>query len=474
MKTSLGIIGVAIYLASCLSAIAADEHPSRQASVLIRDVPHVHQKPDFCGEACAASWLQKQGIAVDQDHVFDVSGLDPILGRGCYTKELVGALRRLGIATGRTWHPIPAEEATNKVDALWQDTLSDLRNGTASIVCMRTNDTASATEHFRLILGYDSATDEVVYHEPAEANGAYQTMSRTDFLRRWPLKYSDKEWLVIRIAMRMDRPTRPSPTKGHTAADYAQHIMKLRSRLPSRDFSIRIEHPFVVIGDESPETVKRRSEQTVRWATRRLKDAYFKNDPNEILDIWLFKDKQSYEENTLRLFSSKPSTPFGYYSSSDGALVMNIATGGGTLVHEIVHPFIESNFPECPAWLNEGLGSLYEQSSSRGDRIVGLTNWRLSGLQKAISRGEVPSFRQLCGTTSNQFYRSDPGTNYAQARYLCYYLQEHGLLRTFYHRFVANHKDDPTGYETLKEVLEADDMDEFQEKWQGYVMNLRF
>ena len=35
---------------------------------------------------------------------------------------------------------------------------------------------------------------------------------------------------------------------------------------------------------------------------------------------------------------------------------MNISTGGGTLVHEIVHPFIEANFPACPPWLNEGLG----------------------------------------------------------------------------------------------------------------------
>ena len=25
-------------------------------------------------------------------------------------------------------------------------------------------------------------------------------------------------------------------------------------------------------------------------------------------------------------------------------------TGGGTLVHEIVHPFLRANFPECPAW----------------------------------------------------------------------------------------------------------------------------
>lgn len=40
----------------------------------------------------------------------------------------------------------------------------------------------------------------------------------------------------------------------------------------------------------------------------------------------------------------------------------------------------------------------------------------------------------------------DPGTSYVQARYLCYSLQEKGLLMRYYREFVAHHKDDPTGY----------------------------
>jgi hypothetical protein len=79
-------------------------------------------------------------------------------------------------------------------------------------------------------------------------------------------------------------------------------------------------------------------------------------------------------------FQSKPTTPYGYYSSTHKALVMNISTGGGTLVHEIVHPFIEANFPNCPAWLNEGLGSLYEQCGEVDGHIHGYTNWRLPGI----------------------------------------------------------------------------------------------
>ena len=153
---------------------------------------------------------------------------------------------------------------------------------------------------------------------------------------------------------------------------------------------------------------------------------------------------------------------------------MNISTGGGTLVHEIVHPFVEANFAECPAWFNEGLGSLYEQSSSRDGEIVGLTNWRLAGLQRAIAAGVVPSFRTLTATTSYQFYEQDPGTNYAQARYLAYYLQERGLLRRYYREFHAHRHTDPTGYLTLQRVLGTRDMKAFQRKWETYVTKLRF
>ncbi len=122
---------------------------------------------------------------------------------------------------------------------------------------------------------------------------------------------------------------------------------------------------------------------------------------------------------------------------------MNISTGGGTLVHEIVHPFMSANFPECPSWFNEGLASLYEQSSERDGRIIGLTNWRLAGLQEAIREGTVPPFKTLCGTTTRQFYDQDKGTNYSQARYLCYHLQERGLLKLYYQTFRKNCETDP-------------------------------
>lgn len=262
-------------------------------------------------------------------------------------------------------------------------------------------------------------------------------------------------------------------TSGLTDADFARHVEQLKKKLPSNDFTIIVQRPFVVIGDEDPSAVKDRSESTVKWAVTKLKQDYFAKDPQEILDIWLFKDSESYERNALALFGEKPTTPYGYYSSTHKALVMNISTGGGTLVHELVHPFIEANFPNCPPWFNEGLGSLYEQSGEVSGHIHGYTNWRLPGLQAAIRAGTVPPFRVLTSLRSGAFYDQDKGTNYAQARYLCYYLQQRGLLLAFYRRFHANQKTDPTGYRTLQVILGERNMTRFQQEWQKYVLALQ-
>ena len=155
---------------------------------------------------------------------------------------------------------------------------------------------------------------------------------------------------------------------------------------------------------------------------------------------------------------------------------MNISTGGGTLVHEIVHPFMRSNFSACPAWFNEGLASLYEQSAERNGRIVGLTNWRLEGLKAALRARKVPSFKELLATTEDEFYHHDPGTNYSQARYLCYYLQENALLEQFYREFVKGAKTDPTGHEALKKVLRKSDAEipAVEKDWRQFVLGLRF
>ncbi|NBC11277.1 MAG: hypothetical protein GVY24_06000 [Planctomycetes bacterium] len=260
-----------------------------------------------------------------------------------------------------------------------------------------------------------------------------------------------------------------------TELDFEAHAEALRERWGA-GFVVLIEKPFIIVGDQPEPVVQRHAERTVRWAVDRLKAEYFEHDPDHIITIYLFGGKQSYEKHATELTGRKPHTPFGFYSPGRRMMVMNIATGGGTLVHEIVHPFVAANFPDCPAWFNEGLGSLYEQSAERDGRIIGKTNWRLAGLQRAITDGKAPSFADLCATTTDEFYGEHAGVNYATARYLCYYLQERGKLRNYYHAFVKHHHDDPTGYDTLVSILGDDgrDMPAFERDWQRWVLKLRF
>ena len=122
----------------------------------------------------------------------------------------------------------------------------------------------------------------------------------------------------------------------------------------------------------------------------------------------------------------------------------------------------------------QGLASLYECSTTRNGSIWGLTNWRITGLRQEIRKKTLPSFKVLMAMDEDTFCGETTGDNYAQSRYLLQYLQEKGLLKEYYHAFLAARESDPTGYETLKSILGEDDMTQFKVKWQKWVMRLKY
>ena len=93
-------------------------------------------------------------------------------------------------------------------------------------------------------------------------------------------------------------------------------------------------------------------------------------------------------------------------------------------------------------------------------------------LKKAIEAKALPSFEQLCATSTASFYGRGAGRNYAQARYLMLWLQQHGKLRSYYRAFRENADEDPTGYATLRTILGADDMEAWQERWEAWALAL--
>jgi len=74
---------------------------------------------------------------------------------------------------------------------------------------------------------------------------------------------------------------------------------------------------------------------------------------------------------------------FGYYQPAQQTLVMDVETGTGTLVHEMVHALAPFDFPDMPAWFREGLASLYERCTIVQNHRTGHVNRPLPGLQEA-------------------------------------------------------------------------------------------
>ena len=91
-------------------------------------------------------------------------------------------------------------------------------------------------------------------------------------------------------------------------ADYETRAASLRKTLPA-NFAVIVQPPFVVAGDGGAEAVQASATGTVKWAVDKLKKEYYDKDPADILDIYLFKDKPSYDKYTWELFRTIPRLP---------------------------------------------------------------------------------------------------------------------------------------------------------------------
>jgi len=241
------------------------------------------------------------------------------------------------------------------------------------------------------------------------------------------------------------------------------------------DCAVLVRTPFVLAGDFSEAELEELHEQTIQPAMQAMHRSYFDIEPSEPVSVLVFRGELSYEQHCERLFGERGISIYGYYKPKQRTLVLNLGTGKGTLLHELTHALADFDFQEMPDWLNEGLASLHEQSRFRdtgdGPWIEGLVNWRLKGLQEVAAAGQLGSLRQLL--ENPQFRGHGEGTNYAQARYFCLFMQQQGVLAAFYRAFRDRYSDDPRGMRTLAEVFPATDLDELDREFKRWMLSLK-
>lgn len=254
------------------------------------------------------------------------------------------------------------------------------------------------------------------------------------------------------------------------ADSYADAEAQMRRQLGD-DFRYGRSEMFVCAGDMDKDTFNDIVQGTIGTGAKLLWKQYFVKHPTYPIRVYLFSDEKTYRACAKKLFDDTDVSYYGYYKPDEQALVMNIGTGMGTLVHEMVHALMEPDFPDAPTWFSEGLASLYEQCNYTRDGLVGLVNWRLPVLREGLKNKTTLPLTTLVATDRDQFLDKNLGVHYAQARYFCQYMQERTLLKGFYKAYRDGYAKDPTGRKTLEKTF-GKSLPEVEKDWLVWVATL--
>ncbi|MEX2113073.1 MAG: hypothetical protein WD845_07795 [Pirellulales bacterium] len=232
--------------------------------------------------------------------------------------------------------------------------------------------------------------------------------------------------------------------------------------------------PFVIGGDLGEDELAACHAETIAPAVQAMQCRYFRSRPHQPVTVLLFAGEASYNRYSREWYGDSDVSVYGYYKPNERTLLVNHATGNGTLLHELTHALFDFEMDDPPVWLNEGLASLHEQCRFRADDdgpwIEGLVNWRLEGLQTVIRQGRLRSLVEL--VEERDFRGPLVGTNYAQARYFCMYLQQQRRLADFFRDFRDHRSDDAAGAAAIVRAMHGQSWDELDRDFQRWVLEL--
>ncbi len=252
---------------------------------------------------------------------------------------------------------------------------------------------------------------------------------------------------------------------GEACAEAARDVL---SNLPSST-RIVIRPPFIIAGDLPEADLERLYDEAVLPVTRGLWRSYFDRRPDAPVTIVALSSEAGFATAAAELDGYESSAYAGYTQRGKRRIVVNLATGRGTLAHELSHMLALFDFPDMPEWFDEGLASLHEDAifSDDGLTLIGVSNWRSRLLHDALGRNQLPALEAVI---RNPAFRGEgEGLNYALVRGFCHFLQERGLLSHFYRKFRDGVQDDPSGIVTLCELLNVATMSEVDRQFHDWL-----
>ena len=228
--------------------------------------------------------------------------------------------------------------------------------------------------------------------------------------------------------------------------DRNQRIELAKQELGPKTKPRVVEEVFVVIG--SGEAVGLMERATAAYFNGR-----FDKRPDQAISVYLFPNAKQYDAYCQKQLGAPCISVYGFYRPDLRRIVMNAEPGLGTLTHELVHPIIDTDFPQAPTWLNEGIASLYEAPvMPRAGEIHGRKNWRHPRLLQALAskdERQLVTLERLFALSDAEFRGAHEDLNYALARYFCQWLDAQDELWPFYRGWRDGYADDTRGVKSF-------------------------
>ena len=189
---------------------------------------------------------------------------------------------------------------------------------------------------------------------------------------------------------------------------------------------------------------------------------YFQIRQRRPLLVYLFKDATSYKPYVKGL--REQYTPYGFYAGlKANVIVVNRASGLGTMTHELVHHFIATSFAKRPpGWANEGIAAFFEKFIGHLDQHGKLTisfgyfsNWRFPITKKNLDKLSL-----------KVLIRSENADQCA-ARSLMLFLHKKGLFDDFVNRLRVQTRD-PTAAISLQRVYRKP-LPAIEREWKSWI-----
>ncbi len=162
----------------------------------------------------------------------------------------------------------------------------------------------------------------------------------------------------------------------------------------------------------------------------------------------------------------------GLYNDQQAALISRGV--GDEMIHEFTHALHHGDQrgrdQKHPIWLTEGLGTLYEDSEIEDGRAVPRHNYRLNYIFNRIRVNRQQPFEKFMAQKQADFMRW-PNYNYAQARYMMFYLHEQGKLSSWYQHYVTGYNSDTNGVAAWETTF-GKKLPEIESDWVAWMKTL--